>query len=604
MGDQLAHDLPERRIGEHLHRALALRLLWDRSRALRAQGVHLVDEGLRREQLALFPGEHHRLFEADRDCELLRRAREIFAKRLDVLRSHGRNRSKVRLVLKLWRRAFVIASLLLATSACGRGCTCFSGEKTYESLDGKVKVTLVRKTHWAGGKVPGPISDFFVRVDTEPPFDEEVGCDHIDMAEDKEGKNVAFRCKGKPVWTVLRLRGGDRRIRECNAPVGTDKKPKFEALEPIKVAARHILECERVRPSYQLEQVIRALVEDSGPDPAIDLLMELSAKTLASPSAFDAWDSGRNALDKAAHAKLMTKLCTTLTKTQDLPSYQTYVRAALRCPIDSPAIADGALAMFKKSIADASIPTKEPDPSSAAHRAAAFSATLALPHPKEAGAIACDAAPKGPRGIIGGVLAITKTPCLAIDAWLTPDGGTPLCNEVLDCGDAGLCKAADLAPSVEGISKLRELPGDGGLRDEVLFGDDQRLQLAAAYVKGPLPPMLLLANQRRNYTFEQGDAGSSTTACDDDNLDAGAPCKCNFYNDWYRCALEKNAKEVRHEYCAFRVDDQRHQFTNVRRMCELDTCDSINHRCCGGLRCDVGKCVPIRSPKDSGYDGD
>ena len=122
------------------------------------------------------------------------------------------------------KQAAVPVLLLGIATGCGRSCGCIEGERTYEHLDGKVKVELVRHVVWSGGKIPGPLTSFFVRIGTTPPIEEAVACDHLDLAEDDAGKHVGFRCKGTAEWTVVRLRGGDRRLRECNAPVGTSAK--------------------------------------------------------------------------------------------------------------------------------------------------------------------------------------------------------------------------------------------------------------------------------------------------------------------------------------------------------------------------------------------
>src|SRR5262245_55174138 len=124
----------------------------------------------------------------------------------------------------LVRQRALLFAFIFGCTACGRSCGCVEGEKTYETLRGKVNVSLVRKVHWTGGRIPGPLTSFYVHVETTPPFDEPVLCDHVELAEDDAGKNVAFRCDGTAAWTVLRLRGGDRRLVECDAPVGTGRE--------------------------------------------------------------------------------------------------------------------------------------------------------------------------------------------------------------------------------------------------------------------------------------------------------------------------------------------------------------------------------------------
>jgi hypothetical protein len=142
------------------------------------------------------------------------------------------------------RSARVITFMVLALGGCGRGCGCVEGQTTYESLDGKVKVELVRSVRWGTGHLPGTITSFSVRVHAEEVFDEPVACDHVDLAEDDAGKLVAFRCKGDDQpWTVLRLHGGQRRLRECNAPVGRGAVPAWSGLRPVSASVDRILGC-------------------------------------------------------------------------------------------------------------------------------------------------------------------------------------------------------------------------------------------------------------------------------------------------------------------------------------------------------------------------
>ena len=138
----------------------------------------------------------------------------------------------------------VPVALLLASSACGRGCSCVRGEKTYETLDGKVKVSLVRNVDWAGTKFPALVPEFTLRIETTPPITHRVRCDHVDMAEDDAGKLVAYRCKGKDPWNLIRLRGGDRYLEECAAPVGTKEKPDWTKVEPLSRSVERVFACE------------------------------------------------------------------------------------------------------------------------------------------------------------------------------------------------------------------------------------------------------------------------------------------------------------------------------------------------------------------------
>jgi hypothetical protein len=106
--------------------------------------------------------------------------------------------------VKARRAARILSVVALLGLGCGPRCGCAEGDEVLETLDGPVKVELVRQTRWTGGRLPGPISTFYVRVHTNPPFDEWVECHEAELAGDEEGKAVAFRCADAPTWTVLR----------------------------------------------------------------------------------------------------------------------------------------------------------------------------------------------------------------------------------------------------------------------------------------------------------------------------------------------------------------------------------------------------------------
>ena len=77
-----------RRIGKDLHRIGPFRLLRNGRGTTRTQVDHLVDERLRRKEVALLPGEDRRLLDAERLRQLLRRARQLLAERLDLVGRH------------------------------------------------------------------------------------------------------------------------------------------------------------------------------------------------------------------------------------------------------------------------------------------------------------------------------------------------------------------------------------------------------------------------------------------------------------------------------------------------------------------------------------
>src|SRR5262249_12588278 len=89
VGGDLPKELPEVWICELLDRVRPFRLPRDRPGSLRAEGVHLVDVLLRGKELPLLPGKDGRLFEAERRGELFCGARELLAKRLQIVGGHG-----------------------------------------------------------------------------------------------------------------------------------------------------------------------------------------------------------------------------------------------------------------------------------------------------------------------------------------------------------------------------------------------------------------------------------------------------------------------------------------------------------------------------------
>jgi hypothetical protein len=507
----------------------------------------------------------------------------------------------------LARRIFALALLALLPAACGRSCGCTEGKKTYETLDGKVKVALVRNTHWTGGRIGGPVSDFAIRVETTPPFEEPVPCDHVDMAEDDAGKHVAFRCRGTSEWTLLRLRGGDRRIRECSAPMlGTGRKPEFDKVDPVRAAAVRILDCNPDGDApYTTEQVARAVLEDEGEAAATDFVVELAARPFPYANQSDSWERAFGVLPAPARDRALGTICGVLTTVSPLPKPERWMRAVLRCPLDPAAIGEGALAMFSAALA-----AKPPDTTTfdstgrATERALLWSALLASARrPAEASAVACTfASAFGRYGsevqtrrkrIIGTVLARTRVRCPAADVWLAP----PPCSSRLDC-DGSLCTAKEITSEIATAWAEVPLDGDAGSRAEPLVPDDDRLVLLLTYGRGALPRDLVLKNQRRLYPF--ADAGTEA-ACSDDELDAGAPCACQDLPEYARCRLDPEKTAIRYEHCAIHVNDAKHQLDDVRRVCEPvgASCDFSSVLCCGGLRCKAmiggtgGVCEPI-----------
>jgi hypothetical protein len=519
--------------------------------------------------------------------------------------------------LRSKRHIFALLLLGVVPTACGRSCGCVEGEKTYETLDGKVKASLVRKVKWTGGKIPGPLTTFHLHVETTPPFDEPIrGCDHLDLAEDDAGKHIAFRCKGTQSWSVLRLRGGDRRIRECDAPVGdsNSKKPDFTKLEPVRKAADRILNCEDGDVYYTTTELTRAISEDDGKDAAALFVGDLSQRPVPESYIIDPFERGLDALDGPSRSKAMARLCSA--GLGGGGSSEIYLRAALRCSLDSPEAADagrGAGAMFTKLL------RPDGDKSKTGDRALYWAAMIGAEKiPTEIGKAACDAIAdatqrqdlKGSRkAIVAAVLGYTKTKCDAVSAFL--DGQQPtMCTTNIDC-DGGLCTENDLANDLSSWKESLALNGDGGLRTDPFTPNEERAVLRAAYVRGGgLPKSLVLANARRHYELA-GLNDDELAYCSDDKIDAGAHCRCPDVPDYIRCAITSDGgaiPRVRYQYCSLRVDDAHKRFDDIKRICEVESahCDFSSLNCCGGLKCEaivggvggICKRVVVKEPKD------
>lgn len=490
----------------------------------------------------------------------------------------------------------ILTVLLVGPSACGRSCGCVEGSKTYETLDGKVRVSLVRNVHWTGGKIPGPLTSFALHVATTPPIDAPVDCDHVDMAEDDAGKLVAFRCRDEKPWTVLRLRGGDRYLRECEAPVGTDRKPDFSKLRPVSEVATRILRCPHMGAGYANEQIVRATIEDEGIDVASRLVgLTLADQGLVSSGDKDPWAVGLSALGDEGKGRALEPLCGALEGGSPTPAR--YVRAATRCALGKASAGPPAIAMFSAlSASPAEVGWSDiPVPLDRAFLWSALIASELLA--ADAGSVACRVAASPPqskprRAIIAATLARTRTKCPAFVAWLTP----PPCSKELDC-DGGLCSATELVADDDWSEAFKR----AGERGDPTIPNLDRALLRAVYVDAA-PASLILANSRRRYPMVA--AGPS---CDTATLEAGAPCSCPEFGDWERCRAEVVAGRTRYRYCSLRVDDTKRQISDVRRVCEGpgSACDFSSRLCCDGLRCreldggPPGVCDVVASPDAS-----
>lgn len=478
--------------------------------------------------------------------------------------------------LKTARRVIALALLALGPSACGRGCTCVEGEKTYEKVHGKYELSLVRKTHWSGTKVPAPESKFFIHVETTPPFDEPVGdCAHVDMTEDKDGKHVAYRCRDthEKEWTILRLRGGDRRLRECRAPVGTQDPPEWSKLESVRASTSRIHGCGGSDAS-SMRELTRAVLEDEGSAIAGAYVPTLAG--LGRPNDPDPWDAAFDVLDPPARAAALDKLCPELARADGKAEPAAYVRAARRCPL----VATGALPMLKAALQERA------EDEGGTPTAMLWSGLLAAKtQPKEVGALLCDAMP-GPSEeqrrservlVITALLGLTETKCAAIEAWLSP----PPCSFLMDC-DGGLCSRAELAGDLAGWDH----DVAGARRSDPTLPPLDRALLRAAYGRGPLDPALRTVNARRRY--DQADAGARPY-CSDARLDAGAECECRI-DPMVACGIPPKDTVLEQPGCTIRIDDAHRRFETPRHTCAPIGAPCSMHPCCGGASCQKGLC--------------
>ncbi len=491
-------------------------------------------------------------------------------------------------------RIMALLGLALGPAACGRGCTCFEGEKTYEKVKGKYEVSLVRKTHWTGGRIPGPVSNFYIHVATNPPIYEAIGdCTHADMKEDEQGKYVGFRCQDthEKEWTVLRLRGSDRRIRECGATVGTGDEPDWKKLESVRSSTARVLGCRTmsIDESYAMEQLAKAVLEDEGSPAAADYVSTLAA--LGSAPFPDPWDSALKIIDEPTRKATLAKVCPVLAQRDVKTEPVVYVRAARHCPLES----GGALTMLRAILA------KNPPPEDTAATAALFWSGLlaAKAGPKDAKQVgdsiclAIDGRADKPwnatRETIGAeLLGHTKVKCeAAVRKWLE----NPPCTFNLDC-DGGLCNDAELATDLAGWDDGL----DAGVRADPAVPIRERAILRAMYVSG-LTEGVTVPNARRLYA--RPDAGA-LPYCNDTKVDAGAECQC-WLSELRVCRLAARETEIEESDCTVHIDDKHKRLDVGHRVCVALGADCSNHPCCGEAQCHDRVCV-MPAPRDAGAD--
>jgi hypothetical protein len=479
------------------------------------------------------------------------------------------------------RRSRALAlGLLLTVSACSRDCGCISGDKSYESLDGKVKVELVRRVHWSGNHmVAAPSSRFLLRVHTTPPIEHPVGCSHVDMAENEAGTLVAYRCRDGKAWTVLRLRGGSRCLVECEAPVGEGDGPDFAALPALRDSVDRILEC--AENQYDEGEVwgelVRSMAEEDGAAAAAKLAVRLFE---APPPKLrdDPWVAIIETLEPDAAAQVKRAVCAKLAdaETSDL----SYERAGEICPHAGTPIANEALRRFTAALTEKKEITT----------AQRWAASIAIRNdPKRAGEVGCaslgklNMANETASRFALGAIAIGETRCEGLwsaQAWDS-------CSSGFDCGD-GLCTAevtkrvldewirSVRTVIVEGKDKIEE-------RSPIVPPDYVIALLGAGYAQGELPREMVLRNARLRYRLPDPGGPSCT-----EDLPSGTPCECKRFDETKLCRFKASDREGTLGRCHFRFDDGQEKIVDMRRQCQSkgEIC-RYRSECCPGLDCGV-----------------
>jgi len=268
-----------------------------------------------------------------------------------------------------------------------------------------------------------------LELKTQPPLNLAVPvCEQAELAEDASGKAIGHRCAGKP-WSVVRLRGGNRYLTDCNAPVGSDPKPDWSKLGAIEPRAMQLLDCE---PATWAE-ISRSIVEDNAEHGA-ELAAKFVIATTLRPRGkepVDGWLASFDGLPPAGQALVRKETCPALQRSAS-PSLL-YQRAAQRCPSDATNVPEIALQNYKNHLAatrpdfggspervGASVP---PADLTDVELAFIMEGVIALKQkPKEAAQTSCEVLDRLSRqydpvriAVAASVLAITKTRCPALE---------------------------------------------------------------------------------------------------------------------------------------------------------------------------------------------
>jgi hypothetical protein len=483
------------------------------------------------------------------------------------------------------------ALILATTVACGRSCG-LEDTKTYETLKGPIKVSLVRTMHWSEIL---PVGDFHLHVETTPPFDESVACESVDLAENEPPTIVAFRCKDKgasAAWQMIRIDTAGRHVLDCSADLGTGAKPDYAKARPVVDAAPDILACHLAKnglSEFTIGQVLTVLADITrgadGWKGARTLLAHTSdVDILDSTMPDDYWVTHVLALALPERKDVETDLCPVLATPRDHD--HAYVRAARLCPLEGATIADAATTRMSDALAAPLVPRRTRRDSVVEW------ATYLATHndAKRAADAACSFASSATAGDWRLGLAFTaiagaKATCHdAVARFL--DGA---CSAQMDCGDgtwgsSRLCTRADIKPDLDEWLASGKMTGSVRQAGPRFLAKDLALLAAAYGSEKTLPRGFALRNARRHYS-----APTTGTPCTD-RLARGAACDCAI-DDEVRCNLPLDGGRIVQGPCAIRASDHdsevsaTHVCSVVREPCSGDD------DCCAGLQCsDSGRC--------------
>jgi hypothetical protein len=481
-------------------------------------------------------------------------------------------------------RALVFAIVALAPSGCGRACSCTEGEKVYEHVDGPVKVEFVRRTRWSGGRVPGRITTFVLRVGYEPPIELPVDCSAVDLAEDPTGQLVAWRCQehADAAWSLLRLVGRRRWFLDCPADeLGRRAKPDFSAARPVADVAPRIFSCS----GHQMDATMMSWLVDEvraqGGDDHVGAFFAATADAeLPAAGPLDLWLTALRKLGPGERRAVEAATCPSLSDAR--ANDCAYMRAARICPFESPSVGEAAIARLDAALAD-NVAKVRPCPITWPAIVAART------RGKDAGAKACAALARAPTPLAYTVIAATGTRCEA--------AARAECKDLVDC-DGGPCGADEMARRARAWLAGAERDADG-LRPFSASLPIEGARIAAALAQGPLPADAIARRARAHYAYDPG--SPALPSCMRSGLDAGDPYHCEYRpSPWDLCALPMDAGTFDLMGCRLRIDDRARTIVNAGRVCVEVGAACRFEECCGSATCVRSRCeAPSTSPSAS-----